>query len=73
MKVKFEVHFTVDELFHQFGVPTALISDNANKLIKSEFGKKCRQARCPIDSTDPYNPWQNWAESEIRENKRLTV
>ena len=61
----------MDELFHRYGVPTKLISDNAKELTQGEFARKARDAKCPIDLTDPYSPWQNRAEAEIREIKRL--
>jgi hypothetical protein len=49
-----------------------LISDNAKELTQGEFAKKARQAQCPIDLTDTYSPWQNRAESEIRELKKFS-
>jgi hypothetical protein len=49
-----------------------LISDNAKELTQGQFAKKARQAQCPIDMTDPYSPFQNRAEGEIRELKRLS-
>ena len=36
------------------------------------FAKKACQAQCPQDVTDPYSPWQNHAESEVRELKCLS-
>lgn len=63
------VHQMADELFHRYGVSTA---DNANELVKEEIACQCHTTRCNIDTTDPHSPWQDRAENEIRENKRLT-
>ena len=69
---KSDVHHTIDDFFHRYGVPESLVSDNAQELTKGQFGFKCRQARCTIGTVIPHSPWQNRAESEIRENKRMT-
>jgi hypothetical protein len=71
MRAKGEVGKTLDEFFHRFGVPQRLISDNAREQIYGEAAKVAREARCPIDTIDRYSPWQNRAEGEIRELKRL--
>jgi hypothetical protein len=71
MKKESDVHETVDEVFHRFGVPNSLISDQAKSLTQSKFKPKARQAGCPCDVTDPYSPWMNSAEGEIREVKRM--
>ena len=72
MTLKSDVHHIVDEFFHRYGVPMALVLDNASKLMRGQFGRKCRQAGCNIDSIVPHSPWQNRAEAEVRENKRMT-
>lgn len=71
MKTKGDSYKTLDDMFHQYGVPTKLISDDAKELTLGEFARKAREADCPIDMVQPYSPWQNRAESEIRECKRL--
>lgn len=73
MKSKSDAHYTLDELYHRYGVPDRLISDNAKELTQGEFARKARQAKCSLDTTDNYSPWQNRAESEIRELKRLST
>jgi hypothetical protein len=72
IKSKSQSHHTLDEFFHRYGVPASLISDNAKELTQGEFARNVRQAQCPIDVTDTYSPWQNRAESEIGELKRLS-
>ena len=71
MKIKSEVGKTLDEFFHRVGVPQRLVCDNAKEQIYGEAAKIAREARCPIDTIDKYSPWQNRAEGEIRELKRL--
>jgi hypothetical protein len=71
MKSKGDSYKTLDNMFHQYGVPTKLISDDAKELTLGEFARKAWEADYPIDMVQPYSPWQNRAESEIRECKRL--
>ena len=68
---KGDAHLAMDDLFHQYGVPETLVSDDAKELTLGAFAKKARQAGCHLSLTDPYSPWQNWAESKICEVKRL--
>ena len=70
-KTKGDAHHTLDDLFHRYGVPTRLISDGAKELTQGEFARKARQAQCPIDLVDKYSQFQDSAEAEIREVKRL--
>ena len=72
IKSKSDAHYTLDKLFHRYGVPTRLISDNAKELTQGKFANKAREAQCPLDMTDPYSPWQNRVEAKIRELKPLT-
>jgi hypothetical protein len=66
-----EVHETLDLFLGRFGIPEALISDGAKSYTGDEYRKKNKQASIFCKLTDPYSPWQNCAESEIREVKRL--
>ena len=73
MKTESEVHETLDLFLGRYGVPETLISDGAKAYIGGEFKKKAKQAGIFCKLTDPYSPWQNCAESEIREVKRLVT
>ena len=73
MKTESEVHETLDLFLGRYGVPEALISDGAKAYTGGEFKKKAKQAGIFCKLTDPYSPWQNCAESEIREVKRLVT
>jgi hypothetical protein len=44
--------------------------DRAKEQTMGEFRKKARAANCQIKQTEPYSPWQNAAESAVRETKR---
>ena len=48
-----------------------MINDNAKELTQGKVASVARQAHCHMDLTDPYSPFQNRAESEIREIKWL--
>ena len=38
-----------------------------------EFGRKCKEAHFYFQSTEPYSPWSNSTEHEIRELKKDTA
>jgi hypothetical protein len=42
-------------------------------MVKSLISKQAKQAGIFCKLTDPYSPWQNRAESEIREVKLLAL
>jgi hypothetical protein len=71
MKKVSDVHETLDLFLHRYGLPKELVSDGAQAYVGGEFKKKAREAGCFCKLTDPYSPWQNRAEGEIREVKRL--
>ncbi len=47
-----------------------MIMDGSKEQTLGRFKKKCQDADCPIKQTEPYSPWQNAAESAIRELKK---
>jgi hypothetical protein len=51
------------------GIPHALHSDNAKVFMHGEFKRTCRKYDIQQTFTEPYSPWQNRAESAIREIK----
>jgi hypothetical protein len=71
MQNESKVHETLDLFLSRYGVPESLISDGAKAYTVGEYLKKAKQAGIFCKVTDPYSPWQNRAESEIREVKRL--
>jgi hypothetical protein len=62
-----EVHETLDIYLGRYGIPEALISDGAKSYTGGKYRKKAKQAGIFCKITDPCCPWQNCAESEIRE------
>jgi hypothetical protein len=44
--------------------------DGSKEQTLGQFKKKCQDADCRIKQTEPYSPWQNAAESAIRELKK---
>ncbi len=70
MKLKSEAADAVDLLFHRDGVPTKMIMDGSKEQTLGRFRKKCQQASVHMKQTEPYSPWQNLAESAIRELKK---
>ena len=72
MKTEKETHETVSKMFKDTGVPTKIVCDGAKSQIMGEFRRKCREADCPVQQTEPHSPWTNAAESAIRELKRAT-
>ena len=65
-----EIHHTLTDLFHHVGVPDTMVSDGAKAETKGEFKNKLRAAGCHSRVTEPFSPWQNFAELAIREVKK---
>ena len=70
LKSKGDAHLALSLLFQREGVPDKLISDNAKEQSLGIFRKKCQEAGCATRTTEPYSPWQNTCEREIRELKK---
>ena len=70
MKSKRLAHYSLDILFHKFGIPRVMVPDNAGEILKGEFEQKLRRVGCIISPVEAYTPNQNKAESAIRELKR---
>ena len=67
MKDKKHAHESLDDFFHEVGVPQVLVPDNAKELVLGEFKKKCRRAQCPVHPIESYTPNANLAEHVARE------
>ena len=67
-----QAHEAVGALFNRVGVPLAIISDNAKEEVLGKLRQKLVDAHCPLRQTEPYSPWSNSAELEIRELKKAT-
>ena len=47
-----------------------MIVDNAKEMKLEEFAWKCKEASSYLQSMEPYSPWSNSTEREIRELKK---
>eukprot|EP00804_Cyclotella_cryptica_P004620 CCRYP_006942-RA/>CCRYP_006942-RA protein AED:0.23 eAED:0.23 QI:0/-1/0/1/-1/1/1/0/675 len=70
MTLKSEAHEALGLLFAREGVPPKMIVDGAKEMKMGEFARKCKEAHCYLRSMEPYSPWSNSAEHEIRELKK---
>jgi hypothetical protein len=70
MSRKGEAHEALGLLFAREGVPPKMIVDGAKEMKLGEFARKCTEASCYLQSTEPYSQWSNSAKREIRELKK---
>jgi len=70
MKKKSEAPFTLQELIQDIGVPAALHCDGAKELQHGKWRDICNDFGIKLTTTEPYSPWQNRAEVNIREAKK---
>ena len=47
-----------------------MICDNARELVQGKFHQKLKEAVCHLKQLEPYTPWSNSAEREIKELKK---
>ena len=73
MKKKSEAHEALSLVFQRDGVPYKMVCDGAKETRHGPFHKKCKDAGCMMSTTEPYSPWQNTCEREIREVKKNTA
>ena len=71
MANKGQYHEDLSLLFKRDGVPPNMISDGyKEQAVKKEFRNKLRDACCHYKQLEPYSPYSNAAEMNIRELKR---
>ena len=72
METKNESIHSLDEFVKKIGVPETLICDNDTTMEGwSEWRKRIRKYNINPKYTEPYSPFQNKAELDIRELKRM--
>jgi hypothetical protein len=71
LKKKAEAHHALVRFIQDVGIPRALLTDNAPEEIRGEWGRVVRKYHIKPRTTEPASPWQNRAEAEIREVKKL--
>ena len=61
------------DFIHESGVPAWLVVDNALEQNYARWNKIQREFHILQTNMEPYSPWQNRAESEIRELQKLAL
>ncbi len=70
MKTKGEAHKALSLMFQREGVPPSMVMDKSKEQMMGKFRRKLVDAHCQLKQTEPYSPWQNAAEREIKELKK---
>jgi hypothetical protein len=69
LKKESDASEALNEFIRLVGVPRDLTSDGAWVETQGEFGKIVKEYQINQRTTEPHSPWQNRAESSIREIK----
>ncbi len=56
--------------FAQKGALPKMIVDNAKEMKLGKLARKCKEATCYLQGTEPYSPWSHSTKHEIRELKK---
>ena len=62
-----EVHDTLSLLFASYGILPAYICNNTKEMVQGKFHQMLKEAACHLKQLDPYTPWSNAANREIKE------
>ncbi len=73
MRRKADAHHTLQELIQDIGIPAAIHCDGAKELQLGKWRDTCNDYGIKLTSTEPYSPWQNRAEVNIREAKKKSI
>jgi hypothetical protein len=73
LEAKRDVHQSLTRFIQDVGIPNLVISDDSNAQVAGEFGRIVLLHHIKRMIMMPYSPWQNRAESSIRELKRATI
>ena len=71
IKKNSEAKETLSLLLQQDGVPPRMIMYGSKEQALGKSKNKCQEASCHIRQTEPHSPWQDSAESSIRELKKV--
>ena len=66
MAVKSQAHESLSTFIHEIGVPSEIHSDGAKEIAQGQFRKLMNRHSIFHTSTEPYSPWENYAEDCIR-------
>ena len=70
MSRKGEFHEALGLLFAWECVLPKMIVEDVKEMKLGEFAQKCKKVSFYLQSMEPYSPWSNSAEREIRELKK---
>jgi hypothetical protein len=71
LKTKQAVPTTIPRFIHDLGaIPETVASDGSGEQTGEEWREELHRYRIQHELTEPYSPWQNLAELEVREFKR---
>ena len=69
-RLKSEAGFSLQEFLQDIGIPRHIHTDVAKEMTLGTWQKVCKEAGIKTSTSEPYSPWQNRTEVEIRELKR---
>ena len=70
LESKADAHLSLTSFIHQNGIMENLVVDGDPTMAYKEWQKTIREFRVNQTTTEPYSPWQNRAELDVREVKR---
>ena len=73
MKSKGHAYLALQEFVQDVGIPKHIHTDDAKELIEGKWKALVNEYGIKQTMTEPYSPWQNRAESAIRELKKGVV
>lgn len=66
MTSKSDAHESLSSLVHEIGIPSEIHSDGAKEIALGQYRKLMTKYSIFHSMTEPYSPWQNYAEDCIR-------
>jgi hypothetical protein len=69
-RLKSQADFSLQEFLQDVGIPRHIHTDVAKEMTLGTWQKVCKEAGIKTSTSEPYSPWQNRTEVEIRELKR---
>eukprot|EP00957_Ditylum_brightwellii_P178463 13594148-Ditylum_brightwellii.AAC.1 len=70
-KSKSKAYETLNEFIAKVGVPNHINTDGDKGLTEGDWCKMVKSHGITQSTTEPHSPWKNYAESGIRELKRI--
>ncbi len=69
-RLKSEAGFSLQEFLHDARIPKHIHTDVAKEITLGTWQRVRKEAGIKTSTSEPYSPWQNGTELEIRELKR---